>query len=124
MEAIEARRLRREHRALELLLRHDAIAAALLGLIEHAVAAVDQPERGLQVVVARVLARRDARVVSDSLTLTSDTVDLRLGAGLEQKLGTNTFVKAEYRYSNYKEIEDFDIDADRHQVVAGVGIRF
>ena len=36
--------------------------------------------------LARVLARRDARVVSDSLTLTSDTVDLRLGAGVSAGL--------------------------------------
>lgn len=54
----------------------------------------------------------------------SDADGFRLGAGVEQKIGTQTYVKAEYRYSNYKEIEDFDIDADRHQVVAGVGIRF
>ncbi len=32
--------------------------------------------------LARVFARRDAHVTSDSLTLTSDTVDLRLTAGL------------------------------------------
>ncbi|PAX08314.1 outer membrane protein [Sphingomonas lenta] len=49
---------------------------------------------------------------------------LRLGAGVEQKIGSQSYVKAEYRYSNYKEIEDFDIDADRHQLMAGVGIRF
>ena len=54
----------------------------------------------------------------------ADADGLRLGAGVEQKIGTQTYVKAEYRYSNYKEIEDFDIDADRHQVMAGVGIRF
>ena len=35
--------------------------------------------------LARVLARREARVVSDSLTLTSDTVDLRLAAGLLER---------------------------------------
>jgi lipopolysaccharide export system protein LptA len=34
--------------------------------------------------LSRVLARQDARVVSDSLTLRSDTVDLRLPAGLLQ----------------------------------------
>jgi len=60
----------------------------------------------------------------------------RLGAGIEQKLnlfGPSGFVKAEYRYSNYKnldlsigddEIDDLDIDADRHQVLVGVGVRF
>lgn len=60
----------------------------------------------------------------------------RAGAGVEQKFGTNTFGKIEYRYSNYKEgeidfeaenISDsdrFDVDTDRHQVVASVGVRF
>ena len=55
----------------------------------------------------------------------------RLGAGIEQKFnifGPSGFVKVEYRYSNYKNLDvgnfDLDIDADRHQVVAGVGVRF
>ena len=59
-----------------------------------------------------------------------------MGAGVEQKIGSNAFAKVEYRYSNYNTgeidfeaegIEDsdqFDIDTDRHQVVAGVGWRF
>lgn len=42
----------------------------------------------------------------------------RLGAGVEQSLGGNAYVKAEYRYSNY------DQNIDRHQVVAGFGFRF
>lgn len=65
-----------------------------------------------------------------------DTDGWRVGAGVEQKLGSNAFAKLEYRYSNYNSaeidfeaegIEDsdrFDIDTDRHQVVAGVGWRF
>ncbi|WP_448659432.1 outer membrane protein [Sphingomonas sp. CJ99] len=59
----------------------------------------------------------------------------RLGAGVEQAIGSNTFAKVEYRYSNYGDarlefnedggtIGNFDVDTDRHQVVAGVGIRF
>jgi len=57
----------------------------------------------------------------------------RIGAGIEQKfnlLGPSGFIKAEYRYSNYKNLDigqnDFDrtIDADRHQAVIGVGMRF
>ena len=55
----------------------------------------------------------------------------RLGAGVEQKFnifGPSGFVKAEYRYSNYKNLDfgaaDIDTDLDRHQVVVGVGIRF
>jgi outer membrane immunogenic protein len=62
------------------------------------------------------------------------TVDgWRAGAGVEQMLGRNLYAKAEYRYSNYNGLrlddtvfgdEDFDIDLDRHQVVAGIGLRF
>jgi outer membrane immunogenic protein len=57
----------------------------------------------------------------------------RVGAGVEQMLGRNVYAKAEYRYSNYNGLrldddvfgdEDFDIDLDRHQVVAGIGLRF
>ncbi len=65
-----------------------------------------------------------------------DTDGWRVGAGVEQKVGTNAFAKVEYRYSNYSKGEidfeatgiadsdRFDIDTDRHQVVASVGWRF
>lgn len=43
---------------------------------------------------------------------------VRVGAGLEQKVGPNSFVKAEYRYSNY------EAGVERHQAVAGFGFRF
>jgi outer membrane immunogenic protein len=43
---------------------------------------------------------------------------VRVGAGLEFLLGTNAFVKAEYRYSNYEQ------GFQRHQGVVGVGFRF
>ncbi len=55
----------------------------------------------------------------------------RAGVGIEQKfslLGPGGFVKAEYRYSNYTNLDlanvDANIDTDRHQIVAGIGIRF
>ncbi|WP_395394170.1 outer membrane protein [Novosphingobium sp. BL-8A] len=59
----------------------------------------------------------------------------RIGAGVEQAISNNAFVKLEYRYSNYEkgeldyrdDIPDgqrFDLDLDRHQVMAGVGVRF
>lgn len=58
----------------------------------------------------------------------------RAGAGVEYALNRNTFVNVEYRYSNYQngKVEfgngttgnDFDVDLDRHQVMAGVGMRF
>lgn len=64
-----------------------------------------------------------------------DTDGYRLGAGLEYGLSSNAFVKLEYRYSNYSEAEvdfegdapdtqNFEIDLDRHQIMAGVGLRF
>ncbi|BAV64726.1 outer membrane protein [Sphingobium cloacae] len=43
---------------------------------------------------------------------------VRVGAGLEYKLGGQLFLKGEYRYSNY------EADVERHQVVAGLGMRF
>lgn len=71
--------------------------------------------------------------VGDSLDFDTNVDGYRLGAGVEQMLGTNAFIKAEYRYSNYSDLqfddelfadEDLDIDIDRHQVLAGVGFRF
>lgn len=59
----------------------------------------------------------------------------RIGAGVEQAVSNNVFAKLEYRYSNYEkgeldftddmpDSERFDLDLDRHQVVAAVGVRF
>lgn len=58
----------------------------------------------------------------------------RIGAGVEQALTTNTFGKIEYRYSNYQNAEvefpngataaSYDVDTDRHQIVASFGLRF
>ena len=49
-------------------------------------------------------------------------------------LGASSYVKAEYRYSNYGDFRvgdeifeddgEFDIDLDRHQVLVGLGVRF
>ena len=81
----------------------------------------------------------------DEVDFTADadqTVDgYRVGAGIEHMLGAGTlgfgsgaYVKLEYRYSNYDDLSfddgfftdenAVDIDLDRHQVVAGLGIRF
>jgi len=64
-----------------------------------------------------------------------DSDGFRVGAGVEQKLGSNAFARLEYRYSNYSEAEvdyegeladseRFEVDTDRHQAVASVGWRF
>ncbi len=78
----------------------------------------------------RVRTRYDdstGTVFDDGVTLDG----WRAGVGIEQKfslLGPGGFVKAEYRYSNYTNLDlanvDANIDVDRHQVVAGIGIRF
>jgi outer membrane immunogenic protein len=43
---------------------------------------------------------------------------VRVGAGVEHQLSNHTFLKAEYRYSNYEQ------GVSRNQVVAGFGVRF
>lgn len=55
----------------------------------------------------------------------------RVGAGVEQQfnlLGPSGYVKAEYRYSHYSNLDfadvDGGIDTDRHQIMAGLGVRF
>jgi outer membrane immunogenic protein len=64
-----------------------------------------------------------------------DTDGYRIGAGAEYALSNNMYAGLEYRYSNYSEGEldfnggtpdgsRFNIDTDRHQVVATVGVRF
>lgn len=64
-----------------------------------------------------------------------DSDGYRVGAGAELAFSQGSYVKLEYRYSNYSEAEvnfdndvadpeRFDIDLDRHQVVAAVGFRF
>ena len=75
-------------------------------------------------------ARIDTRYTQGS-TEVRDHTDLdgfRLGAGLEHQIGANTYIKGEYRYSNYGHADNsvgrYDIDVDRHQLVAGVGMRF
>ena len=75
---------------------------------------------------------------TDGTTSTSqrlDTDGYRIGAGAEYAFSNNLYGGLEYRYSNYSEGEldfnnntpdssRFNIDTDRHQVVATVGVRF
>ena len=60
-------------------------------------------------------------------TTTRDTAELdgfRVGAGVEYQLTPQLHLKGEYRYSNYSNLEGYDIDLDRHQVLGGIGVRF
>ncbi|HEY0622015.1 porin family protein [Sphingomonas sp.] len=43
---------------------------------------------------------------------------IRFGGGVEHKFTDKLFLKGEYRYSNYEG------DVERHQIVAGLGVRF
>lgn len=71
-------------------------------------------------------ARVDVNYVSATGTVEDhrDLEGYRVGAGLEYQTSANTFVKGEYRYSHYGRLDGYDIDADRHQLLAGVGLRF
>lgn len=79
-------------------------------------------------------ARIKARYNNGTGSILEDGVTLdgyRLGAGIEQKfglLGPRGFAKAEYRYSNYRNLDfgaaNIATDLDRHQLLAGVGVRF
>ena len=78
------------------------------------------------------------RVLAGSTTQTTDTSfnldGYRVGAGVEHALSPNSYAKLEYRYSNYGRGSidygtgttsgKFDVDTDRHQVVAAFGLRF
>ncbi|MCC2979609.1 outer membrane protein [Sphingomonas sp. IC4-52] len=71
-------------------------------------------------------ARVKTRYTSGTVTTReAENLDgFRLGAGLEYAISPRFFVKGEYRYSHYGDQNGEEIDADRHQVMAGVGVRF
>ncbi|WP_375249037.1 outer membrane protein [Sphingomonas sp.] len=48
----------------------------------------------------------------------------RAGAGVEHKLVGSSYVLGEYDYSTYGSFTDDDLKINRHQLLAGVGIRF
>jgi len=63
-------------------------------------------------------AKLTANDGSGQVTLGSTDLDgVRVGAGVEYALGTNAFVKTEYRYSNY------EAGFERHQLLGGFGFR-
>lgn len=62
----------------------------------------------------KVTADDGAAVLRDGQNLDG----FRLGAGAEYAVGPNSYLKAEYRYSNYEQ------GISRHQVVGGFGFRF
>jgi outer membrane immunogenic protein len=81
---------------------------------------------------ARLDLTRNDNVTETGREFTLD--GFRVGAGVEKQLTEKTYAKVEYRYSNYgdarlqyvngQNTDNFSVDTDRHQVVAGVGFRF
>lgn len=60
----------------------------------------------------------DATVGGVTLSDNTNLDGYRLGLGVEQGLGANTYLKGEYRYSNYEQ------DVSKNELLAGIGIRF
>lgn len=71
-------------------------------------------------------AKFDARYTTAGVTTSNEQEvgGYRLGAGLEYAISPNTFVKGEYRYSHYDELDGVGINPNRHQLMAGLGLRF
>lgn len=73
----------------------------------------------------------DFEDILPSFSISDTRSGYRVGAGVEALLGSKTYIKAEYRYTDYGnwKYSDPDIGAlnvgfDRHQIMAGVGYRF
>lgn len=78
------------------------------------------------------------RVLAGNTNTSTDTAfnldGYRVGAGVEHATGAHSYAKIEYRYSNYERAQvnyasggqsaKFDVDTDRHQLVASYGFRF
>nr|WP_314447349.1 porin family protein [uncultured Sphingomonas sp.] len=60
----------------------------------------------------------DSNIAGVSLSSATNLDGYRLGLGVEQGLSSNTYLKGEYRYSNYEQ------DVSKNEVLAGVGLRF
>ncbi|HEX8512838.1 MAG TPA: porin family protein [Allosphingosinicella sp.] len=54
----------------------------------------------------------------DSFSISRKLDGIRLGAGIEQKLGGKAYLKGEYRYSDYED------GSFKHDGVVGIGFRF
>lgn len=72
----------------------------------------------------------DANMLGSSQIKDHVTSDgFRVGAGAEYSFSGNFYARAEYRYSHYGDVndfdlQDFDVDVDRSQILLGAGYRF
>ena len=82
----------------------------------------------LAYVNARARATYDDGV--DRFSDHDDRSGVRVGIGFEQPIASRFYLKAEYRYTDFKDYKIADDEAslrygfERHQVVGGAGIRF
>jgi outer membrane immunogenic protein len=66
----------------------------------------------------QVFEIRDSATPSNNYSNGGTSDGIRVGAGIEKRIGKNLTAKTEYRYSNYGG------DYSRHQGVVGLGFRF
>lgn len=79
----------------------------------------------------RVKARyRDFADSTNNFSASENRGGFHLGAGLEARLAHNFYGKVEYDYTDYSNFHDdvagvsYGVDARRHQLLTGVGVRF
>jgi len=72
----------------------------------------------------------DSAAPADNFSVHDHRGGIRVGAGVEYAIAPHAFVKAEYRYTDYKNIR-IDVDGDtarvglsRHQLLGAIGYRF
>ncbi len=67
---------------------------------------------------------------ANNFSLSDSRGGIRFSGGIEAQISGNFYTKAEYRYTNYKDYkvsggtEALSLGFDRHQVLAGFGVRF
>ncbi len=67
---------------------------------------------------------------ANNFSLSDSRGGVRFSGGIEAQIAGNFYTKAEYRYTNYKDYkvsegtEKVSLGFDRHQVLAGFGVRF
>ena len=76
------------------------------------------------------ISYRDAAAPADGFSDHSDRDGFRLGAGVEYSIVPHAYVKAEYRYTDYKNLradlagDEISLGLSRHQVLGAIGYRF
>jgi outer membrane immunogenic protein len=93
----------------------------------YALAALSTAKREVETVTVNVTPATDAtpELRSIPLGVAEDRYEdgFRVGVGTDYVVFRDLYLKAEYRYTNYGDVEA-DRNFDRHQVVTGLGLRF